>query len=214
MASNLPIKLNARVEKVLQGAGSVTLDTSAGTISAKAAIITASTGVLASGSIGFSPGSTTELLDIIGDLPCGKYEKVALAVTDLPPETAGKIFCMIDPGSGARAIDFQIMSTSPPVLIAHLAGDAAGPAIGEGGPAMIALATERLVHAFGSDLRRGIIASGTSDWSHNPLILGSYSNARPGAAAQRRRAISMETDNIVFAGEAFAALGRGRARRL
>ncbi|WP_430450211.1 flavin monoamine oxidase family protein [Rhodophyticola sp.] len=211
MASNLPIKLNVRVEKVLQRAGSVTLDTSAGTISAKAAIITASTSVLASGSIGFSPGPASELLDIIADLPCGKYEKVALAVTDLPPETAGKIFCMIDPGSGARAIDFQIMSTSPPVLIAHLAGDAAGPAIDEGGPAMIALATERLVQAFGNDFRRGIIASGTSDWSHNPLILGSYSNARPRAARQRRRAISMETDNIVFAGEAFSPYWTGAA---
>lgn len=211
MASPLPIRPNVRVEEITQRANAVEVSTTAGTISARAAIITVSTSVLTSGSIRFSRGPAADFLDIMSDLPCGRYEKVALAATELPPEVDGKIFCMIDRGSGAPAIDFQIMLTSPPVLIAHLAGDAAGAAVDEGGPAMIAAATERLVLAFGSEFRRKIVATATSNWTHNPLIRGSYAHARPGAAHQRRKAISAETGNVAFAGEALSPKWSGAA---
>lgn len=211
MASDLPVRTSVRLEELVQNAGSVELRTSAGTIQARAAILTVSTSVLASGSIRISPGPAADLIDIVGDLPCGRYEKAALALTDLPPEAAGKIFCMIDPGSGARAVDFQVMPSSPPVLIAHLAGDAAGPAIDEGAAAMIAAATDRLAAAFGNEIRRKIVATATSDWTGNPCILGSYANAKPGAARQRQRAIAFDADNVAFAGEALSARWPGAA---
>lgn len=211
MADGLPIRTGVRVEEVLQQRSGVEISTNTGTLRARAALLTVSTNVLASGQIRIPFGPAAEMPGIIADLPCGRYEKVALALKELPPETAGKIFCMVDPGSGARAIDFQVMNTTPPVLIAHLAGDAGGAAIDEGSSAMIALATDRLALAFGDDIRKQIISAGTSSWTNSPLILGSYSNALPGKASQRQKAIALETESIAFAGEAFSPRWPGAA---
>jgi monoamine oxidase len=211
MASGLPIQLGTSVEKLVQRSNSVEVHTTRGTIAAKTAIVTVSTNVLASGLIKFSSGPAADFLEIANDLPCGRYEKVAVSVSTVPPEAIGKIFCMIDPGSGERAIDFQIMEGSPPIVIAHLAGDTAGAAVEEGSAAMVALAIERLTLAFGNDFRRSIAATGTSGWASNPLIRGSYAHARPGAAHKRREAISLETGNVVFAGEALSARWPGAA---
>lgn len=211
MASTLPVRLGVPVEEIIQRPGSVELRTPAGPLVAKAAIVTVSTNVLASGAIRFSGGPAAEFPEIVADLPCGVYEKVALAVDALPPETAGKIFCMIDPGTGEPAMDFQITSTSPPVLIAHLAGDVGGAAIDEGAEAMIALARERLVLAFGGSFRKKVVAAGASAWTRNPLVRGSYAHARPGAAHRRMQAISAETGNVAFAGEALSPRWSGAA---
>lgn len=211
MAEALPVRLGVHVEKVLQRSDSVELFTTEGQIIAKAAIVTVSTNVLNSGAIQFSGHTISGFLDAISDLPCGTYEKVAVAVSALPPETIGKLFCMIDPGSGNRAIDFQVMSSSPPVLIAHLGGDAAGDAVSDGAEAMISLATERLCLAFGSSFKKTILATGATGWKQNPLIQGSYANPLPGAAFQRKKAIAANTGNVGFAGEALSDRWPGTA---
>ena len=211
MVSALPIRLGVHVDEIVQRPGAVEVRTAAGPLIARAAIITVSTSVLASSSIRISGGPAAAFPEIASDLPCGRYEKVALAVDALPPETVGKIFCMVDPGAGEPAIDFQVVPGSPPLLIAHLAGDTSGAAIEEGDDAMIALATERLVLAFGSSFRKKVIAAGASAWARNPLILGGYSHARPGAAHQRANAIAAETGNVAFAGEALSPTWSGAA---
>lgn len=211
MAAGLPVRTGVRVDEIVQRAGRVEVHTPAGRITARATIVTVSTNVLTSGAIRFTGGEVGGFLDAVADLPCGNYEKVAVAVPDLPPEAAGRIFCMVDPGSGQAAVDFQVMPGPPPVFIAHLGGDAAGEAAAEGPAAMIALAVERLCLAFGSAFRHRIIATGASNWRHDPLIGGSYANPRPGAAHQRRRAIATETGTVGFAGEALSARWPGTA---
>lgn len=211
MAANLPIRTGTGVEAIDQGATGVTLQTSAGTVTAKAAIVTVSTNVLTSGRIRFSGGPARDFADIVSDLPCGAYEKVALAVTNLPPDAAGRVFCMVDPGSGVPAIDFQILGTDPPVMIAHLAGETVLADFAGDDRAMIAEAVNRLTLAFGTGIRKTVIAGGASDWGHNPLIQGSYSHARPGAARQRAKAIRSETGNVAFAGEALSERWSGTA---
>ena len=60
------------------GDRSVTLDTSRGTLTARAAIITASTAVLASGKIKFKPNLPTPYLKAFDTLKLGTYDKVAI----------------------------------------------------------------------------------------------------------------------------------------
>lgn len=211
MAAGLPIRTGLPVDQIVEHPGTVEIHTPAGQITAGAAIVTVSTNVLTSGAIRFTGGETAAFLETVADLPCGTYEKVAVAVPDLPPEVAGKIFCMVDPGSGQTAVDFQVMPGPPPVFIAHLGGDAAGAAVADGPAAMTALAVERLCLAFGSAFGKRIIATGTSTWRRNPLIGGSYATPRPGAAHQRRRAIAAETGRVGFAGEALSARWPGTA---
>ena len=211
MAAALPVRTGVAVTGIGERAGAVEIETGGGTIRARAAIVTVSTDVLASGAIGFAAGPAAAVPEIVADLPCGRYEKVALAVEALPPEAVGKIFCMVDPGGGARAVDFQVMAGEVPVLVAHLAGDSGGDAVDAGPAAMIAAATERLVLAFGSGFRRKIVAAGATGWIRDPLIGGSYAHARPGAAHRRAEAIAAETGSILFAGEAFSERWPGTA---
>ena len=216
MAEGLPIRLGVRATRVeqgpdRQGTGGVRIETDRGTIRARAAIVTVSTNVLRTGGIAFTPGPAADLLGWIEDVPCGAYEKVAFALSELPPEAKGKLFCMVDPGGGAPASDFQVMATDPPLMIAHLAGSLAREASRDGEAAMIAFATERLELAFGTGIRKRILGTGASGWLANPLILGAYTEARPGTARQRHDLIAADSGTVAFAGEAFSQPSQGTA---
>lgn len=169
MAANFPIDLGVTVEAIEQRANEVSLRTNKGELKAKAVIVTVSTSVLTANDIRFSKGPAADFLEIVSDLPCGRYEKVALEVEDLPQEAEGRIFCMIDPGSGENAIDFQIMPTTPSVMIAHLAGDTLDVGCKWDEAAKTDIATERLIQAFGSSFRKKILRTGATDWTNNPL---------------------------------------------
>lgn len=210
MATGLPVRLATPVTAIVERPGGVRVETQAGAIEAKAAIVTASTNVLASGAIRLGPGPARDLLDRIADVPCGAYEKVAFALKALPAEVAGKLFCMVDPGDGP-AVDFQIAPTDPPMMIAHMAGDLARGLAAAGPEATIAFARERLVSAFGKEIENDILASATSRWTRDPFVLGSYSHAKPGRAAARRAMIEADTGPIAFAGEAFSLTGQATA---
>ncbi len=63
--------------------------------------------------------------------------------------------------------------------------------------------TERLVAAFGSDIR-GALSTRTivTAWGGDPWTLGSYSSALPGATHQRVELARPIDDVLFFAGEA------------
>ncbi|MFZ1726191.1 MAG: NAD(P)/FAD-dependent oxidoreductase [Albidovulum sp.] len=204
MAAGLPIRLGTAVTRIEQGAGGVRVATSEGTIAARAAIVTVSTNVLNSGSIGFGPGPANDLLDKVQYVPCGTYEKVALALRHLPPEIATELFCWIDAGAGKGASDFQISGGAHPKMIAHMAGGLARDVLAGGKPAMVDFALERLAAAFGSGFRKLILSSAITGFQANPLIQGAYSYSKPGHTKDRHDMIAVDTGSVAFAGEAFS----------
>ncbi|GAB5469737.1 MAG: NAD(P)/FAD-dependent oxidoreductase [Rhodospirillales bacterium] len=204
MAAGLPLRLGVAVTQVDQGAKDVRVETTAGPLKARAAIVTVSTNVLTSGRIGFGPGPARELLDLVAQVPCGAYEKIAFALRRLPGAVAEKIFCTVDPGQGAPALDFQIMDGDPPLMIAHIAGGPAREVTAAGRDATIALAKERLSLAFGSAFPKEIQAAAVTGWTENPFVQGSYSHAAPGKAYLRHEMIAADSGNLAFAGEAFS----------
>jgi monoamine oxidase len=63
--------------------------------------------------------------------------------------------------------------------------------------------TERLVAAFGSDIRSALSSRTiVTAWAGDPWTLGSYSAAVPGAGHQRRELARPVDDVLFFAGEA------------
>jgi monoamine oxidase len=63
--------------------------------------------------------------------------------------------------------------------------------------------TERLVAAFGSDIRKALTSRTiVTAWGGDPWTLGSYSGALPGNAHQRRELARPIDDILYFAGEA------------
>jgi monoamine oxidase len=69
---------------------------------------------------------------------------------------------------------------------------------------MVEFAMQRLVAAFGSDIKARMVNAATTDWGSNPFVRGGYSFAKPGCAHLRHQMIETETGNLVFAGEAFS----------
>ncbi len=225
MAAGLPIRLNTPVTHVGARRGGVFVQTGAGRIEARAALVTVSSNVLLSGAIAIDPGPARDLLDLVHHVPCGAYEKVAIALRRLPVDPGDTLFFWVDPGAGAMPMNFQLAPSGRPVMIAHLGGQDARDMAQAGAEAMVALATERLVAAFGAEIRREIVASAVTGWQADPLVRGAYSYARPGEAAARHAMIAADTGEIGFAGEAFSAQwyatahgayqsGRDAARRL
>lgn len=204
MAKGLPIRLGVAAQGVKQTAKGVEVQTDQGVIHARAAIVTVSSNVLSSGTIRFGPGAAADLVGEMGDIPCGSYEKVAFTLSDMPAEFRGAQFATIQAGSPAVALNFQIIEDGGPMLIHHIAGTPAREAVRAGPAALTDLATHHLVTAFGADVTRLITGTATTNWTDDPLILGSYSHARPGMAAKRRDLITRDTGMIGFAGEAFS----------
>ena len=204
MAKGLNIRLEVAAKGVTQTSKGVTVETDQGTIHTEAALVTVSSNVLSSGAIRFGSGPAADLVSEMVNIPCGAYEKVAFTLADMPAEFRGAQFATVQAGSAAGAVNFQIIEDGDPMLIHHIGGTPARDAVRAGHAAMTDLAIQHLVTAFGSDITKIITGTATTSWTQDPLILGSYSHARPGFAAKRRELIARDTGPIGLAGEAFS----------
>ncbi|WP_113911416.1 flavin monoamine oxidase family protein [Roseovarius dicentrarchi] len=204
MAAGLSIRTGITVRAITQRSNGATVITDQGALNASGVIVTVSTGVLASGAIGFGPGPAADLVAKIGDIPCGAYEKVAFAMDVLPPELHGTRFLSIQQAGADLATSFQIIPGAAPMMLCHVAGDTARALTAAGPAALTDYAQGALVQAFGAGISERIVGTATTGWTENPLILGSYSQARPGAAQLRRDLIAADTGCVAFAGEAFS----------
>lgn len=203
MAIGLPVRLSTAATGIDYRPGGVVVRTEAGDIEARAAIVTASTNVLATGGIAFGPGPALEVVDLVRDVPLGSYEKIAVALRRLPVEPGERAFCWIEPGQG-MGLNFQFGSGGEPMMIAHVGGQEALDMGRAGREEMITLAVERLVQAFGSGVRGEIIGAEVTGWQANPFVRGAYSYTKPGLSARRMQMIAAEAGAVIFAGEAFS----------
>lgn len=204
LAIDLPIKLNTIVTSVTETASGVQVESSHGTLQAKAAIVTASTNVLLSGAIQFGASRVDQLLEKMQDLPCGAYEKIAFAFGRLPFAASDLLFYNLLPRHGQRPFTFQVVDGPEPKLIAHVGGDTARELAAKGRDEMVGLALEYLVAAFGNDVARPITGTAVTTWQANPWVRGAYSYAKVGCGKSRREMIAIDTGRVRFAGEAFS----------
>ena len=204
MGKGLNIRPGITVTGISQQDGGAIVTTDQGNLDAEGVIVTASTNVLTSGKIYFSPGPAADLLDAISQVPCGAYEKIAFATDTLPEELAEARYISVQQDGQSLATYFQIMQGDAPMLLCHIAGDQARALTIAGKSAMIDYARDALMAIFGAGIAKRIIGTATTNWMHDPLIMGSYSHVRPDAAQQRRDMIDADTGRVVFAGEAFS----------
>ncbi len=204
LAAGLPVQLDTPVSGIEQRADGVRVNTPGGTVEAKAAIVTVSTAVLNSGAITIGAGPARDVLTLMENVPCGFYEKVAIA---FDRDVFGDIeqpSVNILPEDGSEPINFQFANFGNPMVIGHVAGSVARQLLAEGDAAMVEFAMQRLVAAFGSDIKVRMVNAATTDWGSNPFVRGGYSFSKPGYAHLRHEMIEADTGNLVFAGEAFS----------
>jgi monoamine oxidase len=200
LGEGLPLILSTPVTRIVWSGRDAQIETTAGTLTAKAVIMTASTNALLSGKIKFAPDLPKRQQDAASKLTLGSYDHIAL---ELPGNPLGL--------SRDDIVIEQSSDRSTGLLLANLGGsslcqvDVAGSFGAElsarGEAAMVAFATEWLTKLFGSDIKNIVRRTTATRWNDMPHIYGAMSAASPGG--QPARKVLMEPlGSLFFAGEA------------
>jgi monoamine oxidase len=200
LGEQVPLALSTPANQVSWSGRDVTVETPAGKIAARAAIITVSSNVLAAGNIKFTPDIPKRHLDAAAKLGLGSYDHIALQLPGNPLGLARDDIVIEQSNSTRTALLFANMGSSSLCSI-DVAGSFGRDLAGQGEPAMVAFAVEWLSKLFGSDTALAVKKSSATRWNAAPYALGAMSVVAPGG--QPARKILTEPIGCMFlAGEA------------
>jgi monoamine oxidase len=200
LGEEIPLSLSTPANRIGWSNRDVTVETPAGKIVARAAIITVSSNVLAAGNIKFTPDLPRRQLDAAAKLSLGSYDRIALALQGNPLGLARDDVIVEQSNSTRTALLFGNMAGSS-LCVLDVAGSFGRDLSSQGEPAMVAFAIEWLTKLFGSDVAAAVKKSSATRWNAAPFALGAMSVAAPGA--QPARKILTEPIGCMFlAGEA------------
>ena len=201
LALGLPTRFFSPVTLVDWGDRSVTLETSGGTLTARAAIITASTAVLTSGKIKFKPNLPAAYLKAFDTLKLGTYDKVAIEFDGNALRLgANEVVFERALNGKAAALFANVHGTRLSSLI--LAGKNGAELADKGASAMTDCALDWVSDMFGSSVKKSIVRTQAFSWNKQPWTLGALSSGNPGAL-EARKALAEPVNGVLwFAGEA------------
>lgn len=206
LAEGLPISLKTAVTHIDTSGAGVSVETTAGTIRAKACLLTVSTGVLNAGKIKFTPELPVWKQEAIANIPMGLLMKVPLmfdgarlglndnywAQYRMPEDQPGEAFSYLAWPCG---LDY---------VMGFAGGAFAWNLYAEGQQAVVDFALNELVRLVGSDARKHFKGGFASDWADNPNVLGAYGVVKPGVFNARREIGKPIDEKLFFGGEATA----------
>ena len=199
LAKELPITLSCRVRRLDHSGSILRFETDEGVITARKAIITLPTNLLASEMLTFTP-SLPEKTEAAAVLPLGLADKVVLGLDrplNLPKD--GHLFGRTDRTDTAS---YNLRPFGRNLIEAYFGGQLAADLENEGPNAFFAFAEDELTDLLGSSFRARLHRISETSWGKDPFACGSYSCALPGHA-EARRVLAEPVDNrLFFAGEA------------
>ncbi len=199
-----PVELDTPVTAIDWAGDGVRIATPRGTLRASCCIVTVSTGVLASGAIGFTPALPLPVQEAIDGLPMGLLNKVALRAAG-PDRMGLPESCGIDQFVAAiddPAMTFIAWPHGQDHVIGFMGGSAAAALDHRGAAEDFARSQLRALFGGRAD---AAFAPGAvvTRWASDPLTRGSYAYARPGQAGARAVLGQPLGDGmLLFAGEA------------
>jgi monoamine oxidase len=193
------VALGTPVTRIDTSAKVLHIDTPRGALTADAAIVTVSTNILAAGAIAFET-RFYDTLHAAACLPLGLADKLFLAV-DGAEALEADAHLLGNPRSPITAT-YTLRPFGHPVIEAMFGGEGARAMEAEGLNGAAAFAIDELCALLGNDWRPRLRLIAGSAWGKDPHILGSYTHALPGQAAQRAVLATPIDDRIRFAGEA------------
>jgi monoamine oxidase len=200
LGEQLPISLSTPANRLLWSNRDVEVETPAGRITARAAIVTVSTNVLTAGNIRFAPDLPKRALDAAAKLSLGSYDRIALQLPGNPLGLARDDVLIEQSNSTRTALLYANMGGSSLCTI-DVGGSFGRDLSAQGEQAMTAFAVEWLTKLFGSEAAAGIKKTNATRWNASPYVLGSMSVAAPGGQAWRRM-LAEPVGCLYFAGEA------------
>ena len=177
------------------------MSTPRGTLNARVAIVTVSTGVLGGQAIRFTPELPDWKREAIARVPMGALNKVALQF-DRPFPNADDNTSVNYPVKAGEAVSFLINPFGAPLAIGFVGGKTARDIEGQEQSAVVGLVREQLASMFGSAVNKRSVKGHATAWGQDPYSLGAYAAAKPGYNRMRlelRRAVE---GRLYFAGEA------------
>lgn len=208
MYKNVPVKLNTKVNAIDWSGSGVKVTTDKGLISAKKCIITVSNGVLSSGQIKFTPNLSTEKQESFSKISMGHYNRIAFKFKRLFKKKAkdNYLYYRIDSQNASSPEGFcvTINPSDTKLCMCDPGGEFGKNLAIEGEAASIDFALNELKKIFGNKISKDLKQSHVANWSTNPLFLGAWASAEPGAFKYREILRQSVGDRIFFAGEATA----------
>jgi monoamine oxidase len=196
----IPISLSTPASHLAWSGRDVTVETPAGKIAARAAIITVSSNVLTAGNIRFTPELPKRQLDAAAKLSLGSYDHIVLQLPGNPLGLARDDIIIEQSNSTRTGLLFANIGGSSLCSI-DVAGSFGRDLSAQGEKAMAAFAVEWLTKLFGSEIAAAVKKSSATRWNAAPFALGAMSVAAPGAQPSRK--ILTEPVGCMFlAGEA------------
>jgi monoamine oxidase len=198
-ARALPLALDCAVKLIDHSGKRLRIETTQGALTARVAIVTIPSQLIAEESIRFAPALPAKLKAAAG-LPLGLADKAYLALADAErfPEES-RIFGKLHPDGAAN---YHLRPFGRPVIECYFGGKLARELEDEGEGALGAFSIDELVSLVGNDLRPKLSALAASSWARDPFARGSYSYALPGHEDDRARLAEPVDDRLFFAGEA------------
>jgi monoamine oxidase len=207
LGEGLDIRCATPVTKLSWNGSGVSVETLRGRVTARSAIVTVSTGVLAAGAIAFDPPLPPEVLSSIHALPMGLAMKVALRATG-PDRLDLPLHCSVDrqvKRSGDPTMGFQCWPYKRDYVQGWVGGPVAWELARAGEAAAVDFALGQLRALFGGRVDRLFGGGQTlvTRWDADPFVRGAYSFVRPGDADARiALAQPLADGRLLFAGEA------------
>jgi monoamine oxidase len=185
LAEPVGVSLSTPASRIEWSNRDVVVQTPAGKIAARAAIVTVSSNVLTAGSIKFSPDIPKRALDAASKLSLGSYDHIALQIPGNPLGLA-RDDVLIEQSNSTRTALFLANMGGSSLCSIDVAGSFGRDLSAQGEAAMVAFAREWLAKLFGSDLAAAIKKSSATRWNASPYVLGAMSAAVPGGQPSRK----------------------------
>ncbi len=199
-ARGVEVRLNTPVSRIRWGRSGVFLDTPAGELRVRCAIVAVPSSVLAAGGMAFDPGLPVAVQEAVHALPLGVMNKVALRFKRNP--FAGEDSEVLrERRSGWRGMSYLTRLWSSNVVIGTAAGAFAQELEAAGSQAFVDHALGELVSMAGSDIRRQFDRGVSTAWAGDPWSRGAYSHCVPGRFGARQRLTEPVAERLLFAGE-------------
>ncbi|WP_244639403.1 flavin monoamine oxidase family protein [Aureimonas endophytica] len=197
--ADLPVALGTTVEAVDHAGNRLRIETTRGSLTAERLIVTLPTRLLAEERVSFRPG-LPDKAEAAASLPLGLAEKLYLRLERAEEFDAdSRVFGATDRADTAA---YHLRPFGRPLIECYFGGPLTAELAGGGEAAFFDFARAELVGRLGGDFARRIAPLPMHLWQADPFAGGSYSYARPGAAAMRARLAEPVENRVFFAGEA------------
>ena len=198
--AKLPVRLGTAVERIDHRGRMIVVSTDRGDISARVAIVTIPTNLIAREAIRFVPPLPDKIAAAAG-LPLGIADKLFLAI-DGPVEDLPRDRHLIGATDRVATGGYQLRPHGWPMIGAYFGGTLATELRKDGPDGMAAFAIGELAGLFGNAMRPRLRPVAHSAWVRDPFANGSYSCALPGHADDRLVLAKPVEERLHFAGEA------------